>query len=204
VDADAAASGRLHVPKPVKNLQDGRWWPSYLRLMTPDATEGRLSHQAPGSSTLTPYICVAPAADAITWYVEILGATEEGDRFVGPDGKVGHAELRIGDAVLMLSDPHHDYGCRAPDPADPLVTYSLHVYVPDTDAVVAVAVERGATLQRGVRDEFYGARTGTIVDPFGVRWMVATHQRTPAEGEFREAVDEYRRKGAPPVEDASA
>ena len=118
--------------------------------------------------SLTPYIAVVDASRAIDWYQEVFAAERRGDFVVDPDGQIGHAELAIGDAVLMLSED------RAGDPwTDSSWRCSLFVRVPDADTTVGKAVAEGATLERPVRDEPYG-RTGVIVDPFGHRWIVST------------------------------
>lgn len=124
-------------------------------------------------STLSPYISVKDASAAIDFYVSALGATED-LRLVDPgDGRIGHAELTIGDASFMLSDEYPDFGAVSPDTlgGSPV---KLHVYVDDVDAVFAKAVSLGATELRPVKDEFFGDRTGSFADPFGHVWMVAT------------------------------
>jgi len=95
-------------------------------------------------------------------------------RIAAPDGKVGHAEIQVGDSVLMLSDEWPDVGIRGPA-AFGGTAVTLGVYVEDVDAVVATAVERGATIVRPVEDHFYGDRSGQILDPWGHRWSIATH-----------------------------
>jgi len=96
-------------------------------------------------------------------------------RMPGPGGKVGHAEIRIGDSVIMLADEHPEMGARGPR-AYGGAAVSLHLYVADVDATVKRALAAGATLLRPVEDKFYGDRMGTIEDPFGHRWHVSTHQ----------------------------
>jgi uncharacterized glyoxalase superfamily protein PhnB len=118
--------------------------------------------------SLTPYIAVVDASRALDWYAEVFAAERRGDFIVDPDGQIGHAELAIGDAVLMLGED------RGRDPWTPGSSrYSIFVRVPDADATVARAVAEGAHLERPVRDEPYG-RTGVVVDPFGHRWIVST------------------------------
>jgi uncharacterized glyoxalase superfamily protein PhnB len=118
--------------------------------------------------SLTPYIAVVDAGRALDWYVAVFAAERRGDFIVDPDGKIGHAELAIGDAVLMLGEDRR---------RDPYVAgswrYSIFVRVPDADATVGRAVAEGARLERPVNDEPYG-RTGVVVDPFGHRWIVST------------------------------
>jgi PhnB protein len=122
---------------------------------------------------VTPYLYVDGASDAIDFYCSVLGATER-MRLPGPDGKLGHAELQIGDSVIMLADEHPDMDVRSPKTlgGTPL---ALHVYVEDADGVFARAVEAGAKALRPVEDQFYGDRSGQFEDPFGHRWNVATH-----------------------------
>jgi PhnB protein len=132
---------------------------------------------------VTPYLLVDDAAAAIDFYTSVLGAKER-MRMGGPDGKVGHAELEIGDSVVMLADEHPEMGARAPRSygGSPV---SLVVYVADVDATVARATAAGATLQRAVEDKFYGDRMGSIVDPDGHIWHVATHIEDLAPEELR-------------------
>jgi len=126
-----------------------------------------------GRQVLTPYLVVRNAAKAIEFYTEAFGAKEV-FRLTEPQGKIGHAELRIGDSLLMLADEYPDFGALGPASigGSPV---TLHLYVEDVDRVVAGATSAGATLLRAVKDEFYGDRTGMIVDPFGHKWHIATH-----------------------------
>jgi uncharacterized glyoxalase superfamily protein PhnB len=122
--------------------------------------------------SLTPYLATSDPAAAIDWYVEVFGAELLGDPIVMPDGRIGHAELRIGDAVMMLAGEFPEEGHRSPLDLGGS-TVGLQVYVPDSDATYALAVERGATALRPIAEN-YGARGGTIRDPFGHRWFVMT------------------------------
>jgi PhnB protein len=126
-----------------------------------------------GYARLTPYICVQGASDAIDFYTRVFGAQER-MRMAGPDGRIGHAEIEIGDAVLMISDEHPEMDVRAPTSIGGTAT-TLNLYVEDVDATVGRAVAQGATLLRPVQDQFYGDRSGQIQDPFGHRWSIATH-----------------------------
>ena len=127
-----------------------------------------------GYHAVTPYLIVKDAGAAIEFYKKALGATEI-MRFGQPDGRIGHAELKIGDSRIMLADQYPEMGYLAPQGCQhPAV--SLHVYVEDVDAIVGQAVGAGATIERPVKDEFYGDRIGTIVDPFGHRWHIGTHK----------------------------
>lgn len=124
-----------------------------------------------GYRTLTPYLAVPDGSAALDFYRRGLGA-EIVDRMDAPGGGVMHAEIRIGDSMLQLSDEMPDFGLRAPEPG--WVHGSLVVYVEDCDAFVARAVREGATLVTAVQDTFSGDRHGVFLDPFGHRWAVCT------------------------------
>ncbi len=140
-----------------------------------------------GYPRVTPYLIVDDAAAAIDFYTSVLGATER-MRMGGPDGKVGHAELGIGDSVIMLADEHPEIDARGPKAVGG-TPVSLHVYVEDADSVFERAIESGAEALRPVEDKFYGDRSGSFEDPFGHRWHVATHVEDvpPSEMEKRAA-----------------
>ncbi|HEX8502670.1 MAG TPA: VOC family protein [Pyrinomonadaceae bacterium] len=126
-----------------------------------------------GYHSVTPYLIVNDGARALEFYKQAFGATEL-FRMEGPDGKIGHAEIKIGNSHLMLADEHPEIGARGPQAfgGSPV---SLMLYVEDVDATVGRAVEAGAELTRPVADQFYGDRTGGVKDPFGHAWYVATH-----------------------------
>jgi PhnB protein len=126
-----------------------------------------------GYHSVTPYLIVDGGAKAIDFYKRVFGATER-MRMPGPGGKVGHAELTIGDATIMLADEHPEMGARGPG-AFGGAAVSLHLYVPDVDATVKAATGAGAKVLRPVENKFYGDRSGTIEDPFGHHWHVSTH-----------------------------
>jgi PhnB protein len=134
-----------------------------------------------GHHTVTPYLIVGDAAGALAFYKKAFGA-EELMRVAAPNGKIGHAEIRIGDSVIMLADEHPDMNARGPHAfgGSPV---SIHLYVEDVDAVAGQAIAAGATVIRPVQDQFYGDRSGSFTDPFGHSWHVATHKEdlTPAE-----------------------
>lgn len=116
------------------------------------------------------YICVESADDAIRYYTDAFGAKET-MRLVEPSGRVGHAELELAGTTLMIADPFPEYGVRhANDIGASPVT--LHLHVDDTDAVVAKAVELGATVLIEPTDQFYGERSARIRDPFGHEWLI--------------------------------
>jgi PhnB protein len=128
-----------------------------------------------GDLTITPYICVKGAAEAIEFYKTAFDATEE-YRLNGEDGRIGHADLTIGDAKLMLADEAPAFGALAP-PTIGGTPVRLHIYVPDVDATVKKAEKAGAIVLRPVEDQFYGDRSGLIADPFGHQWFVATRKK---------------------------
>ncbi len=126
-----------------------------------------------GYPQVTPYLCVDGAAQAIEFYTEVFGAKER-MRMDGPDGRIGHAELGLGDSVLMLADEHPDIGFLSPRTLGG-TPVTLSVYVEDVDATFERALQAGAKELRAVEDQFYGDRSGQFEDPFGHRWSVATH-----------------------------
>jgi PhnB protein len=126
-----------------------------------------------GYHTLIPYLAVDDAAKAIEYYKKAFGAKERA-RMDGPDGTIGHAELEIGDSVVMLADPF-PHASTTPPSAAGATTASVVMYVDDVDAVVKKAVAGGATITEEVEDKFWGDRFGTISDPFGHVWSIGTH-----------------------------
>lgn len=144
----------------------------------------------PKGHLLTPYICCREAARAIEWYREIFGAVLTWEPFVDNDGRIGHAEIAIDGEAIMLSDGYPEVGVVAAEPSR-LPTYSLSLYVPDVDETVAAAERAGATVQRPVEEQVHGSRMGVIVDPFGVRWMIATHVREVPDEELDAARREF-------------
>lgn len=134
--------------------------------------------------SLIPYICCRDASSAIGFYEKALGAKEL-FRLAEPDGRLGHAELAIGSAILFLSDEFPDFGCAAPVAGTPS-NVSLHLDVPDVDATVERASREGAKVVRPPKDEFYGHRSATIIDPYGHRWMISTRKEELSNEEIRE------------------
>lgn len=141
-----------------------------------------------GYHSLTPFIVCTDAAQAIGFYQRVFGA-EVISRNDGPDNTVAHAELRIGDSILQLSDPSPQYGLAAPDPA--AASASLVLYCDDVDAVFAQAVEAGATVREPVQDFMTGDRFCSIVDPFGRRWAIMTRVEDVSREEAERRVDEW-------------
>jgi len=126
-----------------------------------------------GYNTLTPYLAVEDAERAIEFYKDAFGA-EENLRMPGPDGKIAHAELQLGDSKLMLSDPFPQSNVRPPsERGGP--TASIFMYCEDVDAVFAQAKRAGATVEMELQDMFWGDRFGTLVDPFGQVWSLSQH-----------------------------
>jgi PhnB protein len=134
-----------------------------------------------GYHTVTPYLVIKDAAKALEFYKEAFGATEQ-VRMPTPDGKVMHAEIRIGDSQIMLADECPDWNALSPLTLGG-TSVSIMLYVEDVDSVVNRAVTGGATVSMPVADQFWGDRMGTIVDPFGHKWSVATNKKdvTPEE-----------------------
>jgi PhnB protein len=126
-----------------------------------------------GYPQVTPYLCVDGAAAAIEFYTSVLGARER-MRMPAPDGKLGHAELELGESLIMLADEFPEMGVQSPKTIGG-TPVTISVYVDDVDAVFEGALAAGATSVRPVEDQFYGDRTGQFEDPFGHRWSVATH-----------------------------
>ncbi|TMQ22891.1 MAG: VOC family protein [Candidatus Rokuibacteriota bacterium] len=149
-----------------------------------------------GHNNVSPYLIVDGAERALEFYKKAFGATEL-FRHKAPDGKIGHAEIRIGDTVVMVADEFPDHGAYAPKKfgGSPV---SMHVYVENVDAVAAKATAAGATAKRPVADQFYGERMGTFEDPFGHTWHIATHVEDvpPAELDRRakKAMEEMKKK----------
>lgn len=152
---------------------------------------GSATPGAAGSVVMVPYLCLADAAKAIEFYGQAFGATEV-MRLVGNDGKVGHAELRIGDAALYLSDEFPDYGNQSAETlgGSPVM---IALEVPDVDAFTARAVGAGAEVVRPVQDQFYGERSGQIRDPFGYRWGISTKTEDLSPEEMQRRATEAMR-----------
>jgi PhnB protein len=136
-----------------------------------------------GYHAVTPYLACAGAAQAIAFYKKAFGAAEL-MRMPGPGGKVGHAEVKISDARIMLADEHPDIDFLGPQARGGTPVH-IHVYVKNVDATMKRAVAAGATLLRPVEDKFYGDRTGTVQDPFGHVWHLSTHIEDLSAAELR-------------------
>ena len=138
-------------------------------------------------TSVTPYLCCKDASRAIAFYVQAFGATET-MRLSEPDGKIGHAEVTIAGAPIMLSDEYPDHGVRSPLSIGG-TPVKLHLYVDDVDAVVGRAAAAGATVVRAVQDQFYGDRSGEVADPFGHHWMVSTKKEQLSVEEIQRRYD---------------
>ncbi|MBI1901851.1 MAG: VOC family protein [Planctomycetia bacterium] len=140
-----------------------------------------------GYHTATPYLICQGAAQAIDYYKKGLGATEM-FRFAAPDGKIGHAEIKIGDSVIMLADEYPDMGFKSPKALGG-TPVSIMLYVDNVDARFNQAVAAGATVMRPVKDQFYGDRSGTLVDPFGHVWTIGTHKEDLSPDEMHKRAE---------------
>jgi PhnB protein len=145
-----------------------------------------------GYHTLTPFLTVRDAVKAIEFYKQAFGAEERGIA-KGPDGKVMHAELKIGDSIIMLSDEFPDFGAKSPEAfgGSPM---GLHIYLDGVDAAFDRAVTAGATVEMPVMDQFWGDRYGRLRDPFGHKWSIATHIKDMSADEMKKSMDEAMAK----------
>lgn len=146
-----------------------------------------------GYRTVQPYLIVDGAAKAIAFYKAAFGAKER-MRMAMPGGKIGHAEIEIGDSVIMLADQAPEWDAHAPAKygGSPV---SIMIYVPNVDAVVKKAVAAGAKITREVKDQFYGDRSGGIDDPFGHHWHISTHIEDVSEKEMKRRMDAMKQSG---------
>src|SRR5688572_9952040 len=136
-----------------------------------------------GYHTATPYLIVKGAAAALDFYKKAFGAKEL-MRFGGPDGKIGHAEIQIGNSRIMLGDEMLEMNCKGPQTlgGSPV---GIMLYVEDADARFKQAIAAGATETRPIQDQFYGDRSGTLTDPFGHQWTIGTHKEDVAPDELQ-------------------
>jgi len=145
-----------------------------------------------GHHTLTPFLTVRNAARAIEFYKQAFGATERGV-MKGPDGKVMHAELKIGDSVIMLADEFPEFGSLSPQSigGSPM---GLHIYIENVDEAFDRAVKAGAQVEMPVSDQFWGDRYGKLKDPFGHNWSIATHIKDMSADEMKRSMDDAMAK----------
>jgi PhnB protein len=139
-----------------------------------------------GHHSVTPYLVIKNAAAALEFYKNAFGATQS-YRLNLPDGRVGHAEIRLGDSLIMLADEFPEYGGKAPETlgGSPV---NIHLYVEDVDAFFKRALAAGAKERKPVMDQFYGDRSGQLEDPFGHLWWVATHKEDVSSEELQKRV----------------
>jgi PhnB protein len=144
-----------------------------------------------GYASVTPYLFISGAALAIDFYKKVFNATER-LRIPGQDGKVGHAEIEIGDSVIMLADECPESSAKGPQAygGSPV---TIHVYVTNSDEVFTKAIAAGAKQTRPVETQFYGDRSGGFVDPFGHSWYVSTHVEDVSPDELRRRLAELRK-----------
>lgn len=142
-----------------------------------------------GYHSVTPYLYVRGAADAIAFYEKAFGAVEL-MRLPMPGGVIGHAEIRIGDSVVMLADEMPEWGNKSPQTLGG-TSAGLMVYVPDVDAVFARAVAAGASVHKPLADQFYGDRSGSVLDPYGHSWTIATHTEDVPHEEMAARMDAW-------------
>ena len=141
-----------------------------------------------GYHSVTPYLYIDGAAAAIEFYKKAFGAIEV-VRMPSPDGKIGHAEIKIGDSHVMLADQNEQVGAYSPKHYGG-VPGNLMIYVEDVDSVFKRAVDAGATVKRPLADQFYGDRNGGIEDPFGHQWFISTHIRDVSPEEMKQAMEQ--------------
>ncbi len=145
-----------------------------------------------GYHTLTPFLTIRDAAKAIEFYKSAFGAQERGV-MKAPDGKVMHAELKIGDSIIMMSDEFPDFGAVSPQSLGGSAS-GLHIYVENVDAAFDRAVKVGATVEMPVMDQFWGDRYGRLKDPFGHKWSIATHTKDLTADEMNQGMKEAMAK----------
>jgi PhnB protein len=143
-----------------------------------------------GYHSVTPYLIVKGAADAINFYKRVFGAVEL-MRMASPDGRIGHAELRMGDSIVMLADEHPEMGHRSPQSLGG-TGVTLLLYVDRVDEVFRQAVADGAKELQPLKNQFYGDRSGTLQDPFGHRWTLATHIEDIAPDEMHRRAEKLK------------
>jgi uncharacterized glyoxalase superfamily protein PhnB len=148
-----------------------------------------------GYHTLTPSLTVRNAERAIEFYKQAFGAEVRGGVAKGPDGKVMHAELKIGDSVIMMSDEYPEFGSKSPQSIGDS-GMGLHIYLDNVDAAFDRAVKAGASVEIPVMDQFWGDRYGKLKDPFGHKWSMATHVRDMSRDEMEKGMDEAFAKAA--------
>ncbi len=140
-----------------------------------------------GYHTVTPYLIIKGAAGALDFYKQAFGATEL-FRMEAPGGRIGHAEIRIGDSPIMLADEHPEIGALSPQSRGG-TSVSILLYVEDADKLTEQAVAAGATVLRPIQNQFYGDRSASLADPFGHQWHIATHVEDVSVDEMRKRAE---------------
>jgi len=145
------------------------------------------SHVYPGAYTLNAYVTINGCSEAIEFYKKAFGAIEKG-RLLMPNGQIGHAEIEIEGSLLMMADENLEWGNRSPQTigGNPM---SFCLYVRDVDTAFQKAMDAGATQVMPVEDAFYGDRVGQVMDPFGYKWMIATHKEDMSNEEMQRRSD---------------
>ena len=149
----------------------------------------RASYIPEGYHSITPSLSFKGTEAAIVWYRNVFNA-EERARFDGPDNKIMHAELTIGDSMIFLGEENPKYGSQGPQTTNGN-SVKLHFYLEDVDSVVKKAVQNGATLTMPAMDMFYGDRVACIDDPFGYSWVLSTHIKDISEKEMHEKAEAF-------------
>lgn len=158
---------------------------------TTATTEPGIPYRPEGFTTLTPLLVVSPAAEAVDFYVDVLGARVS-SRMDGPDGRVWHCELQLEAGRLQLMDPHEQFHVVANDPSRDAVSFSVAVYVSDVDETLARARERGARVREEAADfEVTGDRFASVQDPYGVRWTIMARVASRSDEEVQQALDAW-------------
>ena len=144
-----------------------------------------------GYNTVIPYLIIKGASEALEFYKKAFGATER-MRMPGPGGKIMHAELEMGDSVIMLADEFPEMNAVSPVTLKGTAV-GLHLYVEDVDKIFAQAVAAGATVERPLTNQFYGDRSGSVIDPFGHRWYLTSHVEDVSEEEMKRRMEEMKK-----------
>lgn len=167
------------IKKPVKKI---------ISKPTVRAKKKKVLATPKGYNSITPYLIIDQASKAIAFYKKVFGAKEV-LRMDRPDGKIMHAELKIGDSKIMLSDACPEMGAHAPDKTH-YGAISIHLYVKDVDTVVKSAIKAGAIIIKPVEDMFYGDRSGMLQDPYGHMWCVSSHIEDVTPGKIKKRAEE--------------
>jgi PhnB protein len=158
-----------------------------MKKKSPRRKTKKVNFTPAGYHSVTPYLACGDAATAIEFYKKAFGATEV-MRMPGPGGKIGHAEVKIGDSRVMLTDEYAEMNFVGPLSRGG-TTVHMHVYVKDVDAMMERAVAAGGKLVREIKDQFYGDRTGALEDPIGHVWHLATHKKDVSMAELRQGAE---------------